>query len=94
MKLKNFNSFPPGTMIFITNKVAIYPNIEIEKVLAIVYNFFEASKESLTKYYTTNTTIDFMDLVLWNNIFHFRDTLWIKKERNRNWYIISNFLQK
>ena len=94
MKLNNFNSFHPGPMIFITNKVAMHPNMYMDKVLAIVQNFFEARKESLTNYYTTNTTLDFMDLVLWNNIFHFRDTLWIKKERNRNWYIISNFLQK
>ena len=48
MKLKNFNSLPPGSMILITNKVEMYRNIDMDKALAIVQIFFEARKESLT----------------------------------------------
>ena len=92
MKLKNFNSLPPGSMILITNKVEMYRNIDMDKALAIVQIFFEARKESLTNYYPTNITLEFMELVLQKTFFHFRDTLWIKKERNRNRYTISDFL--
>ena len=73
-RLERCPPFPRGAKLFTNDLVAMYLNINTNEGLANVSDVFKANRKELPIDFPTDAILDFMGLVLGNNVFHFEDT--------------------
>ena len=78
-ELKRLSPLPPGTKLFTTDEFSMYLNINIYEGLATARTFLKYNSKELPIYFPTYAILNFMRLVLRNNVFHFGETCWIQK---------------
>ena len=70
---------PKNTRLFTCDAISMYTNIDIDRSISIIKNWFETFRHELPTNFPSSFLITAITIIMKNNIFTFGDTYWLQR---------------